>query len=439
MSDNETLIVSNRTIAHEGDAGPADAIARHLTPGGGFESGSAELNELGVESPAELAGFYAEFSEALQIFEENAAEGEPEVMSSPQNRIAALLQSMLAEEGEGSALNAPLAQGGLEVKFDKKDWWGWFKSLFKWVKKEEFHPLIRPSSHRPEPLGNQARLAINSDWGTNLYGAPVIGDTLEAEGGFDVVMHLGDVYYAGTKKEMQQRFLDPWPTAAGERSRGLNSNHDMYSGGHAYFGMVLPEFGQESSYFAMQNDHWTLIALDTAYVDHDVDAQQQEWVYEVVKNAGDRKVLLFSHHQLFSGLGSQGPKLAASLAELLTARRVFAWYWGHLHRCEIYRTHPIFGLRGRCVGHGGMPDNRSKVQDLPASGDPPVDEHVWRRIPSKHGLPGGLVLEGPNRHIKDKGDKYLPHGFIVLELDGPRLKEVYRAADGRVLKEIELQ
>ena len=31
---------------------------------------------------------------------------------SPQNRIAALLQSMLAEQGEGSALNAPLAPGG---------------------------------------------------------------------------------------------------------------------------------------------------------------------------------------------------------------------------------------------------------------------------------------------------------------------------------------
>lgn len=438
MSGNKTLVVNNRTISPESHADMASALAERMKPGGGFEAGSAELKELGVESPAELAGFYAEFSEALQIFEENAVETGSEVMTSPQNRIAALLQSLLAEKGEGSTLT-PLAQGGLEVKFDKMDWWGWFKSLFTWVKKEEFHPLLRPSSHDPEPLGNQARLAIFGDWGTNLYGAPVIADTLHQEANFDVVMHLGDVYYAGTKKEMQNRFLDPWPTGAGAKSRGLNSNHDMYSGGHAYFGMALPAFGQKSSYFAMQNDYWTLIALDAAYVDHDVDEEQKQWVYEVVKNAGQRKVLLFSHQQLFSGLGGQGPKLAASLAELLTARRVYAWYWAHLHRCEIYERHPIFGLLGRCIGHGGMPEKRGEVKDLPPSNDPVVDEHTWRRIPGKHGVPGGLVLEGPNRHIAENGDHYLPHGFAVLQLDGPRLTEVYRAADGRELKRIELQ
>ncbi len=435
---SEELVVNSRTIAHEGETGPAEMIAARLGRGGGAESSSAELAELGVESPAELAGFYAEFSAALQVFEQSAAEGDPEVMFSPQNRIAAQFQSMLAERGEGSAFNVPLVQGGREVQFDKMDWWGWFKSLFKSVKKSEFHELLRPSSTAPEPLGDRARIALFSDWGTNLYGAPVIAETLEEEGGYDVVMHLGDVYYSGTKKEMRQRFLDPWPTEAGERSRGLNSNHDMYSGGHAYFGMVLPEFGQASSYFALENDHWTLIALDTAYVDHDLDKEQKRWLYEVVQNAGSRKVLLFSHHQLFSGIGSQGPVLAERLSELLTARRVHTWYWGHLHRCEIYEPHAIFGFRGRCVGHGGMPYKRGDVKDFAPSGDPAVDEHVWRQIPSKHGLPGGLVLDGPNRHIDDKGERYLPNGFAVLELDGPRLKEVYRAADGRVLKEIEL-
>ncbi len=435
MSESQTLIVSRRSVS-QGTV--AEALAEFIQPRRGFEAESLELQDMGVTTPAELAEFYADFTEALQAFEEAAAEVDPEVMASPQNRIAACLQSLLAEQGEGSPLNVPLDQGGLEVKFDKMDWWGWFKSLFKWVRRDEYHPLLRPSSTTPGALGNQARLAVFSDWGTNLYGAPVIARSLEKDEDFDVLMHLGDVYYAGTEKEMQERFLDPWPTSAGKVSRGLNSNHDMYSGGHAYFGKVLPAFHQESSYFALQNDHWTLIALDTAYVDHDIDDQQKKWVLEVVKNAGPRKVLLFSHHQLFSRLDSQGPKLAKQLSELLVADRIFGWYWGHEHRCVLYDKHPIFGFWGRCIGHGGMPEKRDKVKKFPAIGNP-IGDHVWRRMDAQHGIPASIALDGPNEHIKDKGEKYQPHGYAVLELAGPQLTEFHYAADGRELEQVVLE
>lgn len=433
MSESKTLIVSNRSVNPAGQEGLADALADLMKPRRGFEAESVGLKDLGIVNPAEVTQFYADFSEALQIFEETAAESDPEIMTSPQNRIAACLQSLLAEQGEQSPLNVPLEQGGLEVKFDKMDWWGWFKSLFKWVNREEYHPLLRPSSASPGALPNQARLAVFSDWGTNLYGAPAIADSLRKDADFDVLMHLGDVYYAGTEKEMKERFLDPWPGSAGGMSRGLNSNHDMYSGGHAYFGKVLPAFDQESSYFALQNDHWTLIALDTAYLDHQIDDRQKEWVYEVVKKAGERKVVLFSHHQLFSRFDSQGPQLAGQLSELLAARRIFGWYWGHEHRCVLYDRHPIYGLLARCIGHGGMPEKRGKLRDFPALGDP-IGRHVWRDVNARHGIPKSIALDGPNEQIKDKGDKYQPHGYAVLELDGPQLTEIHYAADGRELK-----
>ena len=59
-------------------------------------------------------------------------------------------------------------------------------------------------------------------------------------------MHLGDVYYSGTKKEVQQRFLDIWPKDAGRRTIAVNSNHEMYSGGFGYFDLALPAIGQKS-------------------------------------------------------------------------------------------------------------------------------------------------------------------------------------------------
>ena len=118
----------------------------------------------------------------------------------------------------------------------------------------------------------------------------------------------------------------------------------MYSGGFAYFDEIFKGFRQQSSYFAFQNAHWLLLCVDTAYVDHDIDAQQAAWLNAVVGNAGMRKIVMFSHHQLFSSIGSQGPNLATALARLLSRRAITAWYWGHEHECIIYDRHASSGL-----------------------------------------------------------------------------------------------
>ena len=43
-------------------------------------------------------------------------------------------------------------------------------------------------------------------------------------------MHLGDVYYSGTEDEVQERFLNVWPTTAGKRTVAVNSNHEILLG-----------------------------------------------------------------------------------------------------------------------------------------------------------------------------------------------------------------
>ena len=39
----------------------------------------------------------------------------------------------------------------------------------------------------------------------------------------------------------------------------------MYSGGHAYFRAIQEDFGQEASFFCLENDHWRIVALDSGY------------------------------------------------------------------------------------------------------------------------------------------------------------------------------
>ena len=175
-----------------------------------------------------------------------------------------------------------------------------------------------------------------------------------------MVLHLGDVYYSGTKTEMQQRFLQVWPKSAGKISRALNGNHEMYSGGYEFFDHVLPSFGQSSSYFALQNNNWLFVGLDTAHTDHDLDAQQVSWLKAVVQQAGARKLILFSHHQPFSRLDAQGPKLQAALADLLPSKSITAWYWGHEHNCIMLQCHTISGCSGVVSGMVGSRPRASR-------------------------------------------------------------------------------
>ncbi len=93
-------------------------------------------------------------------------------------------------------------------------------------------------------LPDKFRLAMLGDWGTGLYGGPVCARSIEKDtDGFQFVLHLGDVYYSGTQEEVEARFLALWPAVPSAIRRGLNGNHEMYTGGHGYFDVVLPRSG----------------------------------------------------------------------------------------------------------------------------------------------------------------------------------------------------
>jgi hypothetical protein len=400
-------------------------------------SGGLERRTAGTEDRV----LQARHDEIVRLLgDETERVGSPNVLIALPDRDVSLMQSELARQA--AAARDGLPSRALEAKFGTGrtggDWWGWLKSTFVWVDRGDYHDIVRPPNAAPidvaADLGERFRIAMFGDWGTDLYGAPKIIEQIRTQGPFDLLLHLGDVYYSGTIDEVQERLVDPWPTDAARWSRTLNGNHEMYSGGYGYFDVALKAFQQPSSYFAFQNKHWLFAGLDTAYVDHDMDSKQVGWLNTIVSAAGRRKVVLFSHQQLFSRLDHQGPRLRKALGSLLNARIITAWYWGHEHQCVLYDRHPDYGLTARCLGNGGIPEPR-KAQVKNAVTETAVGELMWKRLAATDASPSCLVLDGPNRFVEGEEDKFGPHGFMTLEFNGPNLHERVFHADGTLLLE----
>jgi hypothetical protein len=404
---------------------------------------AAGQEDTGVPDP-ERAAVMAGVAQALRLLRKAHQDADAKVLTTAQHSPASRLQSFIASGEAGKLDLKPLSTGGLEAKFDTGDWFGWAQVL--WVKlTSKKHAMLRPTAPVPDPFPEAGRIAVLGDWATGLYGAPEIAQRIvEDRDPFAMLLHLGDVYYSGTDGEVRDRFLNLWPVRNDQNilNRAINSNHEMYSGGTPYFTKTLPRFNQKASYFAHQNRHWTLVGLDVAYKDHDVDDEQVEWLKGILAQAGDRKVVLFSHHQLYSHFESQGKKLwaHAGLGEILRSKRIFAWYWGHEHRCSIFEgPDGNFGLLGRCIGNSGMPQSRTKTKDLPQATEPLYSRGEWRRSKARtiegNALPDVVVLEGENPYIKGEEKKFSPHSYAVLTLDGPTLKEQVVSPSGAVLYE----
>jgi hypothetical protein len=145
--------------------------------------------------------------------------------------------------------------------------------------------------------------------------------------------------------------------------------------------------------------------------------------------AGNRKVVLFTHHEPFTLLDdNQGGNLLDALGEFLESGKVFAWYWGHEHRCVLYDPHPKYKFHGRCVGHGGFPETRTNLGNAPPS---PDFGSQWRYLsgPTGGSVPGGWVLDTPNLWIPGFETAFTPHGFMRLEFRDDQLTEYVRAPD----------
>lgn len=366
------------------------------------------------------------------------------VMATAQDDVASRIQTALVESAvDQNRLNevrtVPSAQSAsegaslFEVKFDNDDWWGWLSMAWKFVFRPQVHDWVAPEE-RAESLDKDAVIAIFSDWGTGLYGAPAISRAIPKLARCDVALHLGDTYYSGSDREIKDRLVGDWPPVSAKTvSRTLNGNHEMYSGGQGYFtALDSAPFKQAASCFAMQNDDWLLVCLDTAYVDFDLHPSQVDWVKRRIAAAGKRRVIFFSHHQPYSVLSGGGENLQAKLGPILETGRVYAWFFGHEHRLILYAKHSKWGVSARCVGHGGFPEFRATA---PGCGG---KDTMFVNLPATLDVPASELLDGPNRFIDDSPSdppKYNPHGFLTLQFQGPQVVESYFDPDGKLYRD----
>jgi hypothetical protein len=260
-------------------------------------------------------------------------------------------------------------------------------------------------------IPDRVKLAIAGDWGTGLPESDLVGAQM-ARARPDYMIHLGDVYYAGTPDE-ERRYVERWPGDPG-RSLTLNSNHEMYGGGHGYFGVALAhaKFALQRglSYFALRNQHFVIIGLDSAYHDttflYDrgkLDDVQLAFLRQLAAGAGDRKVILLTHH---NGLGLDDLPTALWSQVVSTVNRPMLWIWGHLHAGIAHW--PQQQVSGRCVGHGGIPYTPFTADEQ--------GSYLWAE-----GGSANDALE-PGRAL---------NGFYLLELDGPQLTERFIDELGR--------
>jgi len=264
----------------------------------------------------------------------------------------------------------------------------------------------------PVALADKARLVLVGDWGSGVKRARKVAEAMRAwivdgvKERFDThVVHLGDVYYSGWAGEYKKRFIDEWPVLTTEAGRvgswSLNGNHDMFSGGHDFFGTLLADarFARQerSSWFSFSHKHWEILALDTAFSEHDLHGDQAQWVSDRFRAAAPRKGMLLSHHQLFSAYEKGGPKLASKLSGVLDAGLVRSWFWGHEHRCALYA--PNMGVQyARCIGHGGVP------------------VYQWRKDGDSVKSPATYEFRGAFRSFPLSPERWALFGFAVLDL-----------------------
>lgn len=145
---------------------------------------------------------------------------------------------------------------------------GWAECLTSYLAYKALlqSPMYRPNQNVVVDLGTKSKIAIIGDWGT---GTDVATNVLrQAAFKPDLLLHLGDVYYAGIETEVKVNFLDSCRSVLGNMPiYTLCGNHDMYSGGQGYYSL-LDQIGQKSSYFCLQNPSWMFLAMDTGFHDN---------------------------------------------------------------------------------------------------------------------------------------------------------------------------
>lgn len=312
---------------------------------------------------------------------------------------------------------------------------GWTEAAAVWL--ENLLPLFggktpfRDTIPQKIAIPNRVQIALAGDWGTGNWRTAANPAPSTDVGKHmailrtDLTIHLGGVYYAGTTDQEQHLLVNLWPQGS-LGSLALNSDYEMYSGGKPYFEHALTSslfrLQQQRSFFALENDNWVIVGLDSAYY---ADAErlymdgtlyqdggpQLQLDFLRAQAAKGKKIIVLTHH---NGLTQDGSATTALWSQVMSAFPEHSapayWYWGHVHSGVVYRPKGPMNVLCRSIGHGGVPWGRASV----LANNPNV---VW--------------YENRPAFDRDMPQRVL-NGFVVLYLDGPKIFEVFYDENGGV-------
>jgi hypothetical protein len=242
-------------------------------------------------------------------------------------------------------------------------------------------------------IADSATLWILGDWGGANAAAASIGTLVGAQvaNPENYVIHLGDVYYAGTNASdltyayESSNLVDVWPGGANQ-SFTLNSNHEMYAHDTGYVGTALsaPVFNaQGGNCFALYNNTFRIVGLDSAYYAPDqsfdgfmqgtlgpAGGQMQFLQGQIGQLTAGQTLILLTHHNglNFDGsIPSEGEDpyqlwqdVTQAVQQLpAAANQKVWWYYGHEHAGIVYPPQAVPGtgitILPRCCGHSCIP------------------------------------------------------------------------------------
>jgi Calcineurin-like phosphoesterase len=302
-------------------------------------------------------------------------------------------------------------------------------------------PYVRYSNSNdfviPLPDKPELTIGLIADWGTGLDDAKWLLSELMKKNP-DLLIHLGDIYYAGSADEDRANFLDIINSLAPEIPVfTMSGNHDMYSGGAPYYWLLsqlnsvpaLQPYQQKASYFCLRSPNWQILAMDTGLHDCDLfttttnvtylDPLEAVWHLDKLKNAEGRRSIVLSHHQLFTAFGdgigrgpsgnplAYNPQLNSVFAPYM--QEIALWLWGHEHNFEVFN--PYLGLnKGRCIGASAVPCLKAQNPYAPIQN------------PDLQGQSSLPTLAPGMSELSINADDVYFHNYAVLSLRAPGSK-----------------
>lgn len=287
-------------------------------------------------------------------------------------------------------------------------------------------------------LPADATIALVGDVGT---GTDLAAATLVAALSFkpDAILHLGDVYYAGTNFEFDHRFIGLFESvfaATGHRAPvfGVPGNHEYFTGGHAYLACldggalcVTADQRQLASYFALRSadDGWQFLGMDTGFFGHTIS----------MPVAAQKAALAVLHRRRADvPLDPSSPAVALPTppVEMVRLRDdEAAWHIRHATsfpgRSVLLSHHQLYTARWEI----GKAQRQVTAPDGGIHADPAdlnriwVDTDLWCQLGPILGLRAAAWFWGHEHNLGIFADDYLPRDWPPhLATDAPTLRSL---------------